>query len=223
MKSKPFKNISNAVGVIVGAFKLNSIQTIITLSFTVITIFTMILVGGIIYNKFSENAENIASEGAQEIIYQLSVNMEYYLKGMTEVSDLIGDYVETRLILTEKELDNLFEVTLKYKKEIVTVGLFYNEGYSNVVRPRELLKKGVVIKNQDWFKNAIAEPETLYFSSPHVQNLFTAQHKWVVSLSRGVNFINNKKNIEGVLLVDMNFSGIEELCQRVSLGKRGYI
>jgi two-component system sensor histidine kinase YesM len=48
-------------------------------------------------------------------------------------------------------------------------------------------------------------------------------YDWVVSLSRSVNVTYSGEIRHGVLLVDMNFSGIEQICRRVSLGANGYV
>ncbi|OHE71831.1 MAG: histidine kinase, partial [Treponema sp. RIFOXYC1_FULL_61_9] len=52
--------------------------------------------------------------------------------------------------------------------------------------------------------------------SSHVQNAIKDRHRWVISLSRELGG-------EGVLLVDLNFSVIDDICNSVTLGTRGYI
>ncbi len=45
----------------------------------------------------------------------------------------------------------------------------------------------------------------------------------MVSLSREISFYKNSKKEQGVLLVDMNFSALDQLCRKARLGKKGYI
>ena len=55
--------------------------------------------------------------------------------------------------------------------------------------------------------------ENLHFSTPHVQNLFdnaAYRYYWVVSLSRAVELTSNGNSTLGVLLVDMNYSDVEQ-------------
>lgn len=52
-----------------------------------------------------------------------------------------------------------------------------------------------------------------------MQHLFEdpdARYHWVVSLSRHVELTRGGVIQSGVLLVDMNFSGIEQICKDVS-------
>ncbi|MDZ5038622.1 cache domain-containing protein, partial [Clostridium perfringens] len=49
------------------------------------------------------------------------------------------------------------------------------------------------------------------------------KYTWVVSLSRAVELTESGKTNGGVLLVDMNFSGIEQICKNVDMGKNGYV
>jgi two-component system sensor histidine kinase YesM len=104
--------------------------------------------------------------------------------------------------------------------------LFSDAGEVIASTPLSALKPTARVTEQDWFKAAENNIENLHFSTPHVQNLFENSennYNWVVSLSRSVNLTYNGEIKHGVLLVDMNFSGIEQICRRVSLGDTGYV
>lgn len=52
-----------------------------------------------------------------------------------------------------------------------------------------------------------------------MQNLFddpSYRYHWVVSLSRTVELTNNGGTMQGVLLVDMNYSSIKQLLEKVN-------
>lgn len=80
---------------------------------------------------------------------------------------------------------------------------------------------------EGWFTTAMERIENLHFSTPHVQNLFEdpdSRYHWVVSLSRHVELTRGGNMESGVLLVDMNFSGIEQICKDVSFSNgQGYL
>ena len=66
----------------------------------------------------------------------------------------------------------------------------------------------------------------LHFSDLPVQNIFEnkrGRYYWVVSLSRGVELTNDGKMSGGILLVDMNFSGIQQLFTEVNNDGKGYV
>ena len=101
-----------------------------------------------------------------------------------------------------------------------------DEGGLVAASPLSILKKTVQPNGQDWFVRAMGKIENLHFSAPHVQNLFEDpdyRYRWVVSLSRAVELTSSGNVRHGVLLVDMNFSGIEQLFKNVRLGGSGYV
>ena len=222
LKKKIGKYLKQTIGIIVNTFRIRSIQSIITLSFTLITILTMIFIGVTLYNKFSKTAEKNVIISTNQIIDQVSLNLEYYIMNMAEVSNLITENLNTISDINMENLKGVFDVTLKIRKDIVTLAIFSKDGELIKNTDNFKLKKGLNIKEQEWFKK-VDKPGGFYFSSPHVQNLFSSKHMWVVSLSEAVKMNYENKSIDVVSLVDMNFSVIDRLCQRVSLGKRGYI
>ena len=61
--------------------------------------------------------------------------------------------------------------------------------------------------------------ENVHFSTPHVQNLFddpSYRYYWVVSLSQAVELTSGGNSTLGVLLVDMNYSSIEQLLTKAN-------
>jgi two-component system, sensor histidine kinase YesM len=211
-----FKQLSNT-------FKVKSIQFTIALSFTFVTVLAMVFVSVTLYNKFSKAAEQNASINTRQIIDQVNTNLDYYLRSMMEISYYLNEIIYYNEDLSGNKLAESMNVILKTRKDIVTLAVVSEEGEFVAGVPSYKVKEWVNLKEQDWFKAALNKPENLYFSTPHVQNIFEGQHNWVVSLSREVTFIKNGQRVKGVLLVDMNFSAIDQLCQKVSLGKRGYI
>lgn len=204
-------------------FKLRSIQSVITLSFTAVTILAMGFVGFTLYNKFSETAEKNASTSTQQIVNQVNINLEYYLKSMIEISNLIAYNLSSNYLNQGDRIKNLLEVTVSARNDIVTLGIFSDTGELVASTPASVVKESINIKELSWFKNAVTHPDKLIFSPPHVQNAFKGRKRWVVSLSRETNANISGKQFNAVILVDMSFKVIDELCRSVSLGKRGYI
>lgn len=202
-------------------FKIKSIQSIITLSFTTVTILSIILVSVTLYSMFSQSAEKNAASSSQQIMDQVNLNMGYYLKGMMEISNLIDDNLKNDL--NKNSLTSLFDVTSKIRKDIVTMAVYTNRGDLFASIPTGESNRNSVIVQQDWFKNSLKIPGKYIFLPSHVQRLFSGKHPWVVSLCRGVTSNNKGEMMNSVTVVDMNFSVIEQLCKKVSFGKRGYI
>ena len=112
------------------------------------------------------------------------------------------------------------------KDNFISITLFSEYGEIIDSYPLQQLKSNIDPRNNDWFQNAKNKKENLHFSTPHVQNLFydpNYKYTWVVSLSRAVEITKSGKTSSGVLLVDMNFSGIEQICKNVEVSKNGYV
>lgn len=223
MQHKIVKYIKRPFILLADSFRVKSIQFAITVSFMIVTIVSMLFVGVTLYNKVSNLAEENASINTRQIMNQVNLNLDYYLRSMMEISNYLNDIIYYNEDIPNNKLTEQMNVILNSRKDIVTLAVFSNEGELVAGVPTYKIKNKVNITGQDWFQAPLEEPSTLFFSSPHLQYIFEGQHVWVVSLSREITFNKNGKKVQGVLLVDMNFSAIDQLCQKVSLGKKGYI
>lgn len=208
-------------------YKILSIQHIISISFTVVAISGMIVVGGAFYLRYSNSTEEIISENNKAILEQVNLNLDSYLRKMMKISDTIYYRAIKKKDLAHEninlEMDLLYE---ENKEHLISISLFSQYGSVITSYPVEKLKDNVNAERNEWFRIALQKKENLHFSTPHVQNLFydpEYKYKWVVSLSRAVETTVNSKANSGVLLVDMNFSGIEQICKNVDMGTSGYV
>ena len=120
-------------------------------------------------------------------------------------------------------LDLLYE---NNRDSLVSIAVFSQEGELVAAAPLQELKNSVSPRWEDWFTQAADKIENLHFSTPHVQNLWAdpdQRYRWVVSLSRYVELSRGGSMEGGVLLVDMSFSGIEQICKDVDLAGSGYL
>lgn len=206
--------------------KTKSIQFLITQSFIFVTIITLIIVSMIMYNKFLRISENNLKTTSRQVVNQVNNNLDFYIQSMMEISDSIVELVSnSNENSTEHNayLSNEINVVLKSRKDLVSISIFSKSGNLIIGAPNKSVKNNLNILTQDWFQTPITQPSTLFFSSPHVENIFENQHNWVVSLSREITYNISGIKYTGILLVDMNFSAIDSLCQNANLGKRGYV
>src|SRR5471030_30389 len=208
-------------------FKNVSIQYIISISFTVIAVMGMLMVGGALYLRFINSTEYMVSENNKSMLEQVNLNLDSYLHNMMKVSDTTYYNVIKKKDLSTESINNEMDLLYETNKDaLISISVFSEYGEVVAASPVGQLKSSVDPRESDWFSKAIDKKENLHFSTPHVQNLFVDpdyKYRWVVSLSRAVELTNNKKITSGVLLVDMNFSGIEQICKNVNVGKSGYV
>ncbi len=208
---------------LINYFRHKSIQFIITVSFMLVTILGMLYVGITLYSRFSKINEQNAITNTRQIINQVNLSLDYYLTSMMEISNYSDELIYYSEDLSDKKLKDQMNAIINSRNDIVTLAVFSKDGEMIFNLPSYKLKENANITSEEWFKTPVKEPGNLFFSSPHVQNIFEGQHNWVVSLSRQITFNRNGEKVEGVLLVDMNFNSIDQICKDVGFGKKGYI
>lgn len=212
---------------IIGYYRKASFKYIISISFTIVAVIGMIVVGGALYLRFINSTEEMVSKNNKSILEQVNLNLDAYLRKMMKISDTIYYRAIKKTDLStesiDKEMDLIYEANKDY---LISISLFSNYGEVIASYPLQQLKNNIDPRENEWFKSAINRRENLHFSTPHVQNLFydpNYKYTWVVSLSRAVELTESGKINGGVLLVDMNFSGIEQICKNVDMGKNAYV
>ncbi|ROR31704.1 two-component system sensor histidine kinase YesM [Mobilisporobacter senegalensis] len=224
MMKRMFQNI---VEKILRTYRKRSIRFMISVSFSVSAVIAMLLVGVSLYLRFVAQVNTIIQEDNQNIIEQVNRNLDSYLRNMMKVSDSLYYDVIKNVDLTEESIYE--EMNLLYQTNssaIENIAVFDKDGELLEVVPLANLKPSINMKETLWFKNAMKKTENMNFSTPSVQNLFyTAdyQYKWIISLSRTIEITKGKEIEQGVLLIDMKFSGIEQILDRAKLGNDGYV
>lgn len=207
--------------------RTKSIQYMISISFTLISVVCMLVIGILLYAQFTNTLKATTLQENQQIVDQIGLNVTNYTRNMMRISDAMYYNVIKGTDLSEQTFDRGMNVLYEANKDnLVSIACFTQQGQLVGATPVDGLKPGVDVTRQDWFVRANTTMENLHFSTPHVQNLFeetTTRYRWVVSLSRVVELTEAGHTSRGVLLVDMNFSGIEQIFSRISGDNTGYV
>lgn len=199
------------------------IQRTIAVAFTSVSVICMCVLGVTLYGWFSEQLEAGTIRNSQQLLNQTTDNLDDYLRSMRRISDAMYYSVIKDKDLDSDSLDA--EMSLIYeinKDDLVNIACFTKDGELVSAAPIATKKANVDVKEQMWFQRATDEVENLHFSTPHVMNIFddtTHYYHWVISLSRAVELTDNGSSSLGVLLVDMKFSSIEQMLDKVNDGK----
>ena len=209
-------------------YRRSSIQVILSLSFTAVAVAGMIFLGLTLFLRFSASNNAQLAKNSQRVLAQVNLNLDAYLRGMMRVSDTMYYRVIKNTDLDSDSLDAQMALLYESNRDsLVSIAVFAQSGELVSATPLATLKKSVAPQRQDWFAAAVDRIENLHFSTPHVQNLFEDpdyRYRWVVSLSRQVELTRAGSIEGGVLLVDMSFSGIEQICKDVELASSdGYL
>ena len=208
-------------------YRKMSIQMVLSLSFTAVAAAGMLLMSVSLIWRFSAVNEQLVAENSRRVLAQANLNLDSYLRRMMRISDTVYYRSIKNMDLTEDDLTG--DLSLLYEEnrdDLVSLAVFDGEGALVSAVPLTALKRDAETADSDWFQAASQSMENLHFSTPHVQNIFDDPdypYRWVVSLSRHVQLTRDGATEGGVLLVDMSFSGIEQVCRDVTLGSGGYL
>lgn len=208
-------------------YRRSSIQMILSLSFTAVAVVGMVFMGLTLFLRFSYTTNAQQAENSQRLLSQVNWNLDAYLRGMMRISDTAYYNVIKNIDLDEGSLTPALELLYGSNRDsIVSMAVFSEEGELLSATPLRTLKNSISPQREDWFVQAMDKIENLHFSTPHVQNLWSdvdERYRWVVSLSRYVELSRGGAIEGGVLLLDMSFDGIEQICKDVELDDGGYL
>lgn len=212
-----------------------SIQRQIMAAFIVIILPLLMIMSWIVYARSANSITQITSQYSGQITHQISQNIEQYIRSMDDLSSTIYWDPDVRQFLQNpktlapkitspdmERVEGWLATVPKIRSDIRAIYVFGTDGRI-LKRPGSgILKPWVNFQKLSWYQAALRAGGSSVVSSSHVQNLFLNQYPWVVSLSRAI--VDNKtKRILGVILIELNFQVIHDICNRITLGERGYV
>lgn len=208
-------------------YRKMSIQMVLSLSFTAVAAAGILLIGVSLIWRFSSASEQMVAENSQRVLALANMNLDSYLRRMMRIADTVYYRVIKDTDLAEGSLTGPLNLLYEENRDdLVSLAVFDSRGVPVSAVPLASLKEQADPAGSDWFQAASRSMENLHFSTPHVQNIFddpNSPYRWVVSLSHHVQLTRDGVTEGGVVLVDMSFSGIEQVCRGVTLGEGGYL
>ena len=208
-------------------YRKMSIRMVLSLSFTAVAVTGILLMGFSMIWRFGSSNQQLVAENSQRVLAQANLNLDSYLRRMMRISDAVYYGVVKNIDLAEGNLTGAMNLLYEENRDdLVSIAAFDSGGELVASVPLSTLKEGSALEDSLWFRAALGNMENLHFSTPHVQNLFRDPdnpYRWVVSLSRHIQLTRDGVTENGVLLVDMSFAGIEQVCRDVELANGGYM
>lgn len=210
-------------------FQRVSIRNTIFIYFTVSALVMFLLIGVSVYGRLRDQLSDTVSKENQTVINQVKYSVDTYLRTIMKLSDSLyyGVIKNVNLLAEEETVNN--EITLLYdnnKDSVSNIALLSKDGELLAAVPAARLKPDLDVTGEKWFKDTLAHPENLHFSMPHVQYIFDNsenQYRWVITLSRAVEITEGTSTAQGVLLIDMTYSGLQYMLDNILLGDQGYL
>ena len=205
--------------------KVSDIQSVIMAALSLMTVVISVTIGLLLYNRYEMLIRQNDIRDTQNQLERLVNTVEQYLKDMRKISDSANYNIIQTFDVSSPEFNQQLSFLYDSNKDkIQSIALYDTEGELLAAEPVILQKKEVNAGQQTWFTQAMAEIENMHFSTPHIQNLFqddAKRYHFVISLSRAVDVIDGDRPGNGVLLVDMKYSYLEEMMNRMNDSNRG--
>lgn len=208
--------------------RFKSIQSSMVFAFVFLITFIVITSSTISLIFARQSARDSAVAYTEQIIEQISNNIEYYVREMDNVArgltfslDVIEYFEGDTDIGTKNRVKLQMEKLLTGREDIIAASLFgYNQDVISY-QDKEL-NPYVNITDSKWYKGAVVFSGKPYVTASYVQNIYQGSYPWVVSMSSEFKNLEGDKSL-GVLVIDMNYKIINDICNKVTLGDKGYV
>ncbi|MFC5468961.1 sensor histidine kinase [Cohnella suwonensis] len=184
------------------------------------------------YTQYTKDFERQSSEKVQQIIEQVSFNIETYLdelyrltlfpyRNSTIMASLEEGSPDTELGQLEKRrlIESFLDDMMIYpRKDILRVSIMTDQIYSSARLPTKIVPDDNP-ETYDWYKRALKTQE--YIFVPNDMQPKTNDKVSVFSIVKQLRSIRNTQQIIGVIKADANYDGIVEICDKATMTEDG--
>ncbi|MCI9486669.1 MAG: histidine kinase [Lachnospiraceae bacterium] len=205
----------------------SSIRYSVFLTFTVSAVLVVMLTVFFFYRRFSSQLEESMLSENQILISQVNQAMETYLREKMRISDAFYYNVIKNKNLDDEAVTEKLQLLYEANQSSVeNMAIFSMTGKVLATAPPATPKQNVNIMGQEWFVKSVQKTEDLHFFNPMIQNVFVdtvSPFKWVIPLSSSVEITREKSTQQGVLLINLKYSSLEQIMSKATLGNGGYL
>lgn len=213
------KDMKNDSGIRKTFAKFN-IQSIILSVLMTLSLVTVTVMGFLLYHRFKLASDKSAVANTEMTVESTIDRLNSSLLDLRQISDAANYNIVQEYDISSQEFTRQFSMLYETNVDkIQSLALYGYDGMLIESEPVATVKDNVKVADQKWYQNARSEIENIHFSIPHVQNLFddgTFRYHRVVSLSRSVDINDGSTSGSGVLLVDMKYSVLEDMLERIN-------
>ena len=213
------KDMKNDSGIRKTFAKFN-IQSIILSVLMTLSLVTVTVMGFLLYHRFKLASDKSAVANTEMTVESTIDRLNSSLLDLRQISDAANYNIVQEYDISSQEFTRQFSMLYETNVDkIQSLALYGYDGMLIESEPVATVKDNVKVAERKWYQDARSEIENIHFSTPHVQNLFddgTFRYHRVVSLSRSVDINDGSTSGSGVLLVDMKYSVLEDMLERIN-------
>ena len=223
--------------------KIHSIQTSMILSFMLLISIIVLFLSLISYYFTIRDIEGMSINYTQRLLTEINFSIDSYISNMKNMGKVVVENRDVQNLmsfyctysgkeLTAAQEEACSELRTRVVSHINTVANTRND----ITNIAVISKKGDIVLSDpnkrpnpyseynitDWYLKPLSYKGDIIVSPSHVQNLVANEYKWVISISKAI--LNpDTGEVIGVMVIDLNYSYIENICENAQLGKNGYI
>ena len=208
-------------------FEHYGIRKMIFLYFTAAEIVFASLITLSLYQRMKAQYVSSITEEAEISVDQTAASVEEYLQRMIKLSDSLYYGVIKNADLKDPLTAEKAAILYDSEKELISnIGVFSGTGELEFATPAARVAESFSVTELPLFTEALSRPDALLFSSPHVQRTFAGsegQYRWGLTLARAVEIREHASTHQGVLMMELLYSGLQQYFDNVSIGTHGYV
>lgn len=185
------------------------------------------------YSQYTKDFQEQSSNKVQQIIELISLNIDTYLDDLFRLS--LSPYYNNDVIYSlDKKIDDtdlktlnrtrtvegfLDEMMIIPRNDILRVFILTDTIYKSE-RINTSIDNSINYKNYEWYKNVLKTQKPIFVPA-HLEEMIKNPKNIVFSVVNVIKSTRDTDRILGVIKVDANYSGIQTICNKVNLGRKG--
>jgi two-component system sensor histidine kinase YesM len=202
-----------------------SLQFQISWIFIMISFVTIGIIGSVLYVSISRVVLEDSIESSKMAITKSGTYVEMYVDRLNVLSTMLSHNPQTITTLSSEDkageddvlqFINTVLMSDSFIQSVVVIGkdgyVISNEKKLNMMRSSDMMK-------EPWYVEAINSSNPV-LTSARMQNFSMDKDNWVISMSQEIKDKNNQ-NL-GVVLLDIQYKGLEDYLNELELGSKGF-
>ena len=208
-----------------------SFKLLISMAFLILI--SVFFVSYFSYIQYTKDNEEQAANRVHQIIDQVSLNIDNYVNDLFNLStspyydDNVMDSLEHNVHSSQMEqLDKsrsiegfLNEMMIFPRNDILRVEILTDDVYMSD-RYNSSINSKIDFHSFSWYKKSLTDGQPIFLPA-HLEELVNNPKFTVFSVVNQLRSTRNTSKVLGVIKVDANFTGIQQICDRVNMGSEG--
>lgn len=215
------------------SYKAWSFKKKLLLIISALIIAIIILISTLNYVLYSRNFTRQTISQTQQIIEQISINVDTYLNELfrlnlapyynDEIMQELGqEYTTTSANLSKKRIIESFlaSVMTLPRSEILRVYILTDSNLYSYTRTPYDMKDYDNYQDTQWYRQAL-ESSTPIFIPIHSEKVFGEKPIQIFSIAQRIRSKEDNSKVLAVIKVDANYTGIKTICDQVQMREEG--